>query len=312
MAVGAHAAPGGLVATARSLAVDGFTHEVLEGFALAGLECIVLKGPALASWLYGRGAYRHYADADLLVDPQRFDAAQRLLASWGFRHVGEPPQRRGELPHAEPWIRAHDGAEVDLHRTLFGLGVAPEDTWRELAPFSEPLRVGGTRFTVLTPPARALVVALHAAQHGPDTTKPLDDLERALARVPEETWAEAAVLAGRLDGTQTFATGLRLLPEGARLADRLELVGPALIAAARRARIALGFERLAGAPGPRAKLALAFREAFPTPAYLRWWSPLARRGRLGLALSRIWRPLWLLRHAAPSFIAWRRNRDDGR
>jgi hypothetical protein len=310
MAAGAQAAPQGLLAAARSLAVDSFTRDIVEGLEHAGLEYILLKGPALASWLYER-APRDYGDADLLVDPQHFEVARRLLASWGFVQLFEEPQRRSDLPHAEPWGRAHDDAEVDLHRTLFGLGVAPEDAWRELAATTESLREGGTEFRVLSPPARALVVAVHAAQHGPDTDKPLDDLSRALERVPEEIWAEAAVLAARLDATQTFATGLRLLPDGARLADRLELVRPTLIAAAHRARLALGFERLAGTPGPRAKLELALREAFPKPAYLRWWSPLARRGRLGLALTYVWRPLWLLGHAGPSFIAWRRTRKNG-
>ena len=40
--------------------------------------------------------------------------------------------------HADPWL--HDnGLEVDLHRTLFAAGVAPEDVWTSLWGASEPM-----------------------------------------------------------------------------------------------------------------------------------------------------------------------------
>jgi len=42
--------------------------------------------------------------------------------------------------------------------------------------------------------------------------------------------------------------------------------------------------------------------------FMRWWSPLARRGRLGLTVSFLWRPLWFLGHAGPAYLAWRRAR----
>jgi len=72
--------------------------------------------------------------------------------------------------------------------------------------------------------------------------------------------------------------------------------------------MALGFEWLARTPGWRGKVALTLRKTFPSPAFMRAWSPLARRGRMGLGLAYVWRPIWLALHAGPAFLAWRRAR----
>src|SRR5947208_2923537 len=74
-------------ATAASLRLDALAIEVCAAFAGAGIETIVLKGPAVATWLYHDGSLRPYVDIDLLVDPRRADAAAAMLASVGFVDV---------------------------------------------------------------------------------------------------------------------------------------------------------------------------------------------------------------------------------
>ena len=297
--------------TARSLAIDAVTAEVVRALRAEGIRAIVLKGPSLAAWLYDDGTPRPYVDSDLLVSPGDHARSERVLQRLGFeqRPPEAPPPELG-LPHSRGWDRPRDGAQVDLHRTLFGLGVAPEEAWAEVSRITEPMAVGGEQVEVLDLPARALVVALHAAQHGEEYPGPIEDLRRAVARAGDEVWAEATARAAKLEVVQTFASGLRFIPEGRRLAERLPVFSAELIASATAprsvARLALGFERLAATRGTRAKLRLVARELFPSAAFLRWWSPLARRGRLGLLAARLWRPLWLTRHALPSYLAWRR------
>ena len=70
-------------------------------------------------------------------------------------------------------------------------------------------------------------VALHAAQHGPDT-QPAADLERALAIADDELWLRAAGIAAELDATEAFVAGLRLAPPGARLATKIGVAGRSL------------------------------------------------------------------------------------
>lgn len=303
------------MATAQSLAVDRVTGEVVGALRATGIPTILLKGPTVASWLYDEGAVRYYMDSDLLVEPARHGEAEAVLRRLGFRPgtvTKAPP--KGEIPHAHPWSRAADRAEVDLHRTLSGLGVSPEEAWNALSSLTEQMSVGGTTVDVLRLPGRALLVALHAAQHGPDKAKPIDDLARALDRAPTSIWRDATTLAFRLDATPGFASGLRLMPEGAELAERLGLVSNELVRSATgpgaTARVAIGIDRLAHAPSLSSRIKLLVREFFPPPSFLRWWSPLARRGRLGLLVAYLWRPLWLLRHAPASLRVWRRNRHD--
>jgi hypothetical protein len=313
MAAGDNGGQATLLAMARTMGADRVTAEVVAAFRSAGIRSILLKGPALARWLYDNGSRREYVDADLLVSPQEFGRAEQVLARLGFAEVEEDMElpKRG-LVHAQAWERHPDLPPIDLHRTPFGVGVAPEEAWRALSGITETMAVAGTPVEVLSSPGRALVVALHAAQHRTEFAQPIEDLARAIERLPLEIWSEAAELAARLDATPTLAIGLRLLPDGVELAERLELVSAELIETAIRrgspAEVALGFERLAQRSGLRAKLAMLARELVPTRSFMRWWSPLARRGWAGLALAYLWRPLWLLWQAGPSLRAWRRSR----
>jgi hypothetical protein len=165
---------------------------------------------------------------------------------------------------------------------------------------------------VLKPAGLAVVVALHAAQHGVWVEKPLDDLGRALELLPDEIWAAASALAARLAATPAFATGIRMLAPGEELATRLDLPAGGSVETTLRASTApptaLGFDWLARTPGGRAKVRLVVRKLVPDAAFMRAWSPVARRGPVGLAAAYVWRLLWLARHAPSGFRAWRQAR----
>jgi hypothetical protein len=199
---------------------------------------------------------------------------------------------------------------VDIHRTFFGAAAPPEDVWRVLRRDAVTIRVAGEDLAAPSLPARALLVALHAAQHGPEVPHPIEDLRRAVARADDETWRAAARLAEAIEVAHTMAEGLRLIPAGAKLAARLALVDPALLEAS-ATPLVLGIERLASRRGARAKTRLLARELAPSPDFLRWSVPLARRGRRGLLAAYLLRPLWLAWHAPRSLLAWRRARRQG-
>jgi hypothetical protein len=295
---------------ARSLALDGLTAELVGELEAAGVPAIVLKGPAIATWLYRDRGVRAYGDADLLIPPDCWDRATTTLLRLGFADgLGPMAHPRMESITSHPFGRGDQ--DVDLHCTLWGLAAPPARTWEVLSSRTVPLKVGGRELRVLAPAPRAMHVALHAAQHGYADGKPMRDLEAALELVPEEVWAEAAQVAAELDALPGFATGLRLSPDGLALAERLGVAHEASVDSLLRvAQVPLsqGIEELARTPGLRAKLSMLRSELLPTPEFMRWWSPLARRGRLGLAASYLWRPLYLTLRAGPGLRAWRRAR----
>jgi Uncharacterised nucleotidyltransferase len=290
-----------LAHAARRLAIDGTAARVVEALASAGVRCILLKGASFSDLYEGA---RLYNDIDLLVAPETLETAEAALARLGF-------ELRDDDPHSRIWRR--EGLDVDLHTTIVGVHVEAERLWEVAASHAEPISVGGAPVEVLDSPARALHVVLHAAQHGLNEQKPREDLRRALARVSRETWDKAAALAVELEAQASFWAGLGLEPEGRELQVALQLEeGTRRTETELRATTApptsVGLLRLAETKGMRAKTALVAREAFPSAFFLRTWSPLARRGPLGLAIAYVWRPVWILLQLGPALAAIMRAR----
>ena len=307
------------VAAGVRLTIDALTEEIFEALHERGIDPILLKGPAVASWLYDPPSARSYNDLDLMVAADRVSATVSVLEAFGFSAADEL------LPGNRPWVaRAFardDGATVDLHRALVGVRVAPSRCWEILRSHTATLSWRGRTFRSLDEIGRTLHVALHAAQHGAASATAREDLGRALDLVSFTTWAKAAGLARELDASGAFATGLRLLPNGSEMAHRLGVVDDRSVDSQLTAdalpdltrSFALGFEWLSTRRGLVAKTGYVIRKLLPPPQWLRAWTPIARRGPIGLALGYLWRWTWLGLHVYPGYRAWieARRRLDG-
>jgi Uncharacterised nucleotidyltransferase len=305
-------APGLRALAVRMLLIDRLTAEIAGGFEAEGIETIVLKGPALAAWLYP-GELRPYGDSDLMVAPRDWEGAVALLRRQGFSdHLGPMAHPRMESFASTAFLRGDDN--VDLHCALHGLGGDIEAIWETLLAGADRQPIGGRELRILGRPALLLHVALHASHHVEG--KPLEDLRRALARAPESQWQAALELAERFDGVQAFASGLRLVPEGLALARRLGVEQDRSVKYDLRREGVPTAEALhdlfGGGHSPGEAIATVARELVPRPAFMRWWTPLARRGPLGLALSYPWRWVWLTLHLPRGLLAVLRARRRGR
>jgi Uncharacterised nucleotidyltransferase len=303
------------IAVGMNLAVDAVTAEATTAFREAGVRSLLLKGPPSVRWLYGSDAGRFSTDVDLLVEPASLDAAEKILTDLSFRPL---PQNIGpsEPRHARGWERDASPVEVDLHVSIVGARVSGEDVWRVLSRRTDHVFVHGACVEIPSAPARALLVALHAAQHGAAWEQALRDLERAVARLPACVWEDAASLAAELGATSSLAVGLEIVDGGSELVDRLALPIERTVEATLRAwtapHLTLGIDRLATAPGLRAKGDFLIRKVFPPPDWMRRWSPLGGRGHIGLAAAYAWRPIWLLVRTPRALAAWSRARKASR
>ncbi len=293
--------------TALALGTDRVAGEVVGAFQGAGVRAVLLKGAAISTWLYGDGAPRGYNDVDLLVAPDRWPAAEAVLRDLGFDLAMPGTSPLEEAPHARAWAR---GAEVvDLHHTVWGVGVPPARAWELLSAETQTLALGGGHVEVLDFPARALHVALHAAHNGAGGRgrKSLRDLARAADRVPVDVWRQAASLARDLDADGAMAVGLRLHPATAHLADTLSLPSRAPVAVTLQSTgaptLAVGLLIAARAPGVKAKVATAARRIVPTPACMRARYPIAARGWPGMAIAHVLRWASLARQVPASVLA---------
>ena len=299
------------LATAASLMIDAMTAEVVAAFRARGIRAIVLKGPSFQQWLYRKGDFRPYVDADLLISPNDFEPAQSELRSLGFRYGLESSGPGDGLPEGLGWQRG-EAEVVDLHQTLRGAEVDPSHVWHVLSQTTESQRIGGMDVDVLSPEARAVHVALHAADPGPGRDQALEDLSRALDTVGLETWKAAADLAAQLDAIPSFATGLKLLPPGEAVVEDLQLSSNASMRTRLLAEAsvppALSLEELSRTRGLGAKLRFMGRKLFPSKTFMRALYPLARRGWMGLTIAYCWRIASRALQLPAAVIALRRAR----
>jgi hypothetical protein len=133
-----------------------------------------------------------------------------------------------------------------------------------------------------------------------------------LEQLSLEDWREVRQLAERLEAHPAFAAGLRLTPPGRSVAAELELLPTTSVETVLRSTSAptmsLGFDWLARTHGFMRKARFVARKVAPPPAFMRAWTPLARRGRLGLATAYLWRVTSLAVRAGPAYVAWRNAR----
>jgi hypothetical protein len=298
-----------VVLAAQSMAVDQMTCEVVAALRTESIRVILLKGPAVAQWLYPSGG-RVYGDSDLLVSPHDFVRASQVLGTLGF---GEP--MRGRVAHAHTYRRrdAATGIElcVDLHRSLPFFTAPLDEVWRILSDHTDEIRIGEVDIPVLGVPQRALHVAIHATQHLFESTKPLEDLLRAIEVVNFSQWQSAAAQSRALGAEDALAAGLCLVPEGRELSERLNLTrrrrGILRIASSPRSEgAAYEVQRVLDASSFLERIKLISDGVLVTPAALRWASPIARRGRAGLVLAYIIRPFQLAKRLGPALVARKR------
>jgi hypothetical protein len=294
--------------TAISLAVDRMSVEVVRALADAGIEAILLKGPAILDRLYDPGEHRPYVDCDLLIPAAAEPAVAAVLRELGFTPGAGFGVPDPGVANEHEWHRRGD--HLDLHGSFSGVAAPAESVWPTVTADARWLVVAGHPMRVLGPGALALLLALHAAADGPAGEKPLEDLRRGLVRLGDAAWCEAAELARALDALPAFGAGLRLLPEGADRLARLGVDPGYDVAIALRALaappLAHSLERIRRERTLRSKLRRIARGLAPTPTYMRRWSALAGRGSVGLAFAYLWRPVWLVIQVGPGLLAWTR------
>lgn len=294
----------------HALILDAATVEVVTALRAERIEPLLLKGLANHVWLWPEQDSVLSGDVDLLIEPERFADAGRVLAGLGFEVELDDSDLVGQNPHGHHWLRR--GVCIDLHRTIFAAERGGRACWSALWRDHETLRIAGVPIAVPAVPARALQVAVHAIQHpGSLDQHTRAALERAIAISDAETWTAAAAIAAEIGATAAFDAGLRMVPAGVVVADRLNLSYEPT-AAVRRSRLGLpaglhGVDQLIETRGARRRLALVAHKLLPSRRLIRAWSPLARRGTIGLILAYLWRPFWVLGKLPGAVLARRRG-----
>jgi len=296
---------------ARTLALDLAAGELIRALQTAGIDCLLLKGPAMAHRLYlNAPGCRNYGDIDLLVAPWQFDAAGQVLASLGFEdHLAGVRASEAARLQERLWLR--DGAAylaVDLHRGFHH--VADQAAWWELLRrHREVLMVEGQPVPIPDRVGCALIAGLHASE-ATSLGKALEDLRRALLLFDDGVWRQAADLARSVGAGSAFAAALHRDGAGADLAARLGLTitDPVTWFCATSLAHGAGSLSCVLAQGDWADRARRLRDAaFPSRPLLAGSWPIARRGRGGLAAAHLGRLCVAVTRLPLLLLAWHRT-----
>lgn len=284
----------------RCLALEQTLLGLARAFEDAGVDFVVLKGPAIAHAVYPNPSWRPFIDIDLLVRTRAWRKACAVLEARGcVRRLPEPrpgfDERFGKAAvHVTP-----DGHQVDLHRTLvigpYGLWMQPDDLFGRTATF--PL--AGRQLRRLDDTGLLLHACVHAAlgQRVPFGQQ-LRDVSQVVAAgsidVPSlEDWANrwrlgpvvrrAFELEARAIGS-AWPTSLRGVLERPGAARDQRLVDA--YSTDRRRRGGTAVATLRAIPDLRGRLAYVAALAFPRREFLtrraEGSAPESRLGRLGV------------------------------
>jgi hypothetical protein len=289
-----------------AMKLDRVAVEILEAFEAAGVESLLLKGPAMARLLYPDGHLRPYSDVDLLVPPSQLACAEDCLRRMACRPFQDPS------PHARTWT-SPPGApgHVDLHHSFHYVTVSDQRCWDILSDGSVSIDLGGRSARVPSLAAQAALLVLHAVPAEVSAARARLELTGGLTHLDDDLWARAAAIADQLGATEAFGQGLRGVEGGQRIVDLLDLPpvrSPHIVLTLEtQPRTTAGFARILTARSPREILRRLGAELVPSPAHMRSCYPrLARFRPGGLLLSYLVRPAFVVVQAPAGWRSWRR------
>ena len=135
--------------------LDALAAESVTALRSASIPCLMLRGPAIARWLYDDSSERAYEDVDLLIPVSAREEAAKVLLGLGLEPLLDGAAPSEQAPHAKTLIG--EAGTVDLHWTLKGVGVQPEAVWAALGEDAEELSLAKASIRVAAPGARALL-----------------------------------------------------------------------------------------------------------------------------------------------------------
>lgn len=213
---------------ARGMLLRAYGLRMCRALEAAGLPALLLKGADFADQLYPRPALRSFTDIDLLVRPEDFVRAGRVLLAEGCTRHSDGPLKHAAAYGEEVYLLAVAGVtlRVELHWNLVNspslhraVHVVLDDLLDDAGGFGHE--------------GRLLLAAVHAGSgHQFDRLKFLVDLLQLLRRGEAMNLPWLAERAGRTGSNRVLATACWLVatlfkcPEAPIIGRRLGLTPP--------------------------------------------------------------------------------------
>jgi hypothetical protein len=182
---------------ARSRFLTAELLHVIQLFETEGIPIVPLKGPFLASSVYGDLALREYTDLDILVRNVDFEKSRKVLSNLGYRSsrfakVVTPDTNDDEL------YSPASGITIELHWQFaprrFVPALDPNDCWNSVVPTVFMDR----RVLTFSGEDMFLFLTFHGGKHCWSSLKWLCDLAEFIRANPALDWTDLLRRARRL------------------------------------------------------------------------------------------------------------------
>lgn len=171
--------------------------QAIGGLADAGVPCIVLKGLPLSRRLHGHLLAREAIDIDLLVAPETFAGAERVLREQGWRrrvpNFRETPARirwhdmmEKDSLFTGPNRAAGPGPALELHRRLLNNPFFMDAPFQRLFENGVTVEIEGCRFQILSDEDLLPYLAGHGLHHYWHRLKWICDIAALLESIDED------------------------------------------------------------------------------------------------------------------------------
>lgn len=266
----------------RDLARTVTTRETVAALADAGLEALVLKGTALAQWLYPAPHLRPGSDVDVLVaDVAAAERAVDHLQPLGYRVLGGVRPAQSSDYEVALLDDARRSLVVDLHWRLANhAALARGWTFAELRGQARPLPTLHPRAMALGQVHALVHALLHRQSNLPSGSQDrlvwLYDLHLLAGRCTDADWHaflrvcdEKAIARACLDGLQASRQWLRTVVPGDVETALLQQAGSSSTHAMGASNQgAMDRAHLRALPG-RERWTWLWRKLLPPPAFMR-------------------------------------------
>jgi hypothetical protein len=248
---------------------------LFAGFAAAGLDALVIKGPVLSVRCHADPGLRQYGDLDLIVRDSDILRATELMVGLGYEpRVTREAIQAKKAPGEYAFRQTSAKLLVEFHT---------ERTFR-YHPRSLPVeklfqrkvlvKIDAHEIPALSPEDELLLICIHGAKHFWERLNHIADVAAFVSRQGLD-WGRVESAAEEVGAQRMLYAGLRLAQEvlGTRLPENIALAISADPAIARLARQIVGWLRAAGSAPPeifeRAMFRMRMRGGILAgPAYL--------------------------------------------
>jgi hypothetical protein len=180
------------------------------GFAQAGVEALVIKGPVLSERCYGDPGLRQYGDLDLIVRDAEIQRATELMIRFGYEpSVPLTAIQAKKIPGEYVFRQTSTKLLVEFHTELtFRYHPRPlplENIFKRQAR----AEIDSHLLPALSPEDELVLICIHGAKHFWEQLSYIADVA-AFVSVQKLDWARVQSAAAEVGGERMLYVGLRL------------------------------------------------------------------------------------------------------